>query len=61
LGDLRILWGAKWPSISFVADNRRLWPACYDRHWLERRVVRFLVWAIAAAFRPRVWVIAENL
>jgi hypothetical protein len=25
------------------------------------RVVRFLVWAIAAAFRPRVRLIAENL
>jgi len=34
---------------------------CNERHWSEGRVVRFLVWAIAAAFRPRVWLIAENL
>jgi hypothetical protein len=26
------LWGAKWPSMRFVVDNRKVWPLCYDRH-----------------------------
>jgi hypothetical protein len=34
---------------------------CYDWVWSEGRVVRFLVWASSAAFRPRVLLIAEDL
>jgi hypothetical protein len=26
------LWGAKWLSMGFVVDNRKVWPLCYDRH-----------------------------
>jgi hypothetical protein len=27
-----VVWSAKWLSMGFVVDNRRLSPLCYDRH-----------------------------
>jgi hypothetical protein len=39
----------------------RAWALCYDWDWSVGRVVRFLVWAISAAFRPRVLLIGESL
>jgi hypothetical protein len=58
------LWGANTdpaPSVSFAVANHRLWPSATTDISRGALAVRFLVSAIAAAFRPRVRLIAENL
>ena len=55
-----MLWGAKWPSIGFAVDNREAWPLSYSPG-LVGGVVRFLVWIISAAVKPKALLVAENL
>ena len=51
------LWGAKGRRWTSWLTNTGFGPSAV----MGIRAVRFLVWAIAAAFRPRVRLIAENL
>ena len=44
-----------------MVDNREAWPLSYSLGLVGGRVLRFLVWIISAALKPKGLLVAENL